>query len=168
VKDQQGRRAYGWEQERQGDLAEGPPPAGAQDPRCLLDTRVKVGPKAADDPDDDGCVVKDVGHQHQGQGVLQVDWRGIQSKDRHQPLVQVTLGPQERRKGRRHDHGRQDKGNSGQRPEDRLAPKVVAGKDIGRRHANQQRQQRREERLCGGEGQQARIVGIGEECAKGR
>ncbi len=75
----------------------------------------------------------------------------------------MALGPHQRGKGGGHNHGRQDKGNRSQGPEQRLAAKVIAGEHISRRHASQQRQQGGEESLARRERQQARVVWIGEQ-----
>ncbi len=109
-----------------------------------------------------------MGDEHQGQGVLQSNGRRIQAKSCDQPGIQVPPGPQERGKGGRNDHGGHDKGNGGQGAEQRLAPKLVPGKDIGRRHPDQKGQEGGQERLAGGKGQQMGIVRVSEQDTKRR
>ncbi len=145
-------------QQRQSHFPESPPGRSAQHPRRRLQLGVQVGPEAAHHPQDDGVIVEHVGQQDDAQTVHQVDGRAVEAQDSHGNLVGPAFGSQQRGESRRHHDGRQDEGDSRQRLQQRLAPELVAGENVGRWQGGQQRQQGRKSRLPGGEPQRPSVV----------
>ncbi len=90
--------------------------------------------------------------------MLQVYWRTIQAKRSHQGLVHPTAWPQQSGESHSDHHRRQHKGNGRQRLEQRLARKLITGKDICARQRQDQRQQRRESRLPDGKPEDTGVV----------
>jgi hypothetical protein len=75
----------------------------------------------------------------------------------HQQQVDPAARPEQGIKAGRHHHSRQDKRQGGQERAGFLARKGKAGKDIGRRQADQQRQQGGQAGLVNGKAQRPPI-----------
>ena len=140
------RRDHRRAQEGQRDFPKSALPAAPQHPRRLHQIRIEVGPKAADDADDNGRVIEDVNQQDDPDGLVQANRRAVQAKPCHELTVQPAPRAQQRRKRGGDHHRGHDEGNSSERQQQALAREFVTSDHVGRRHSDDQRQQRRE---CG-------------------
>ena len=103
--DQERRCADGRGQQWQRHLAEGPPPVGSQQTGGLPQLRVEIGPVGAYHAQHERVVVEHVRQQDNGECVLEVKGRLVESQESHQGQVEQAVRSQQRGESQRDDDG---------------------------------------------------------------
>ena len=167
-KDQQRSRDQRRQEQGQRNFTKDSPAAGAQHRGGLFQPRIQVRPKAAHHAQHNGSIVEDVRQQDHPDRLLHLQRRLAEVQNLHQPAIHLAIGAEQGAESCRHHHRRHDEGDGAERPEHGFAREGVAGEDIGRGQAEDQRQQRRDGRLPGGKPEYASIVRLLYEHRQGR